>query len=108
MATYPQLGELFLGPDRNGQPMWNQPGGPGTPVFPQQAFGEQVALFVFGCGHWSNHFDVRDNNFNPPSFDVNFTERSAFMCCPLCSYIQRIVTPYDEIYDSISNYILLA
>lgn len=77
-------------------------------MFPQQMLGEQVALFVSGCGHWFNHWDVRDNDFNPPSFDVNFTERSAFMCCPLCSYIQRIVTPYDEIYDSISNYILLA
>jgi hypothetical protein len=110
MEEFPQLGTLFHGglspyaPDQG--PVWTQPDGPGTTVFPQQAFGERVALFTFGCGHWSNHFDVHKNNFNPPSYDASYTVVSAFLCCPLCSYIQQIISPYDQIYD-LSNYILL-
>ncbi len=110
MDTFPQLGTLFYGGRAQYRDTieWTQPGGPGTTVYPQQKFGEQVALFVAGCGHWFNHWNVEKNNFNPPSYDVNFTEISAFMLCPLCGYVQRIITPYDEIYDSVSNYILLA
>lgn len=108
MSTYPQLGTLFYDGKVYGQQYYTQPGGPGTNVFPQQQQGEQVALWVAGCGHWFNHWDVRENNFNPPSFDVNYTELSAFLLCPLCGFVQRIISPYDGIYDNISNYILLA
>lgn len=106
MSTIPQLGSLFYSGIRNGVVVWSQPGGSGTVVYPQQPFGERVALFTAGCGHWFNHWDVHKNIFNPPSTVIGYTIESAFLCCPLCSYIQQIIYPYADIY-SLSNYILL-
>ena len=106
MSTIPQLGTLFYSGVRNGTLTWTQPGGPGTLVYPQQPFGEHVALWVGGCGHWFNHWDVHQNIFNPPSQQVGYVTSSAFLCCPLCSFIQQIIVPYTDIY-SLANYILV-
>jgi hypothetical protein len=80
-------------------PKFTQPGGPGTATFPQQDPGEMLGLFVAGCGHWFN-------NWNVLSATVN-CDQVAVMCCPLCGYCQRIIDPYSDIY-SFQNEILIA
>lgn len=58
-----------------------------------------LGLFVFGCGHWFNHIMVRSS--------VVAGVTSAVLQCPVCDYVQKIITPYSLIYD-FSNEILLA
>ena len=92
----------------NGLPIWSQPGGIGTPVFPQQRMGEQVGMFVMPfCGHWTNSPDIRIMQWNPPSFIVGFRAPAAFVMCPLCSCVSRVIYPVAELYSQLSNYIVL-
>ena len=106
--TIPLLGSLFYQGRVHGQPVWTQPGGVGTTGYPQQAPGEEVAMFVMPyCGHWTNNFEVRFNAFNPPSFQVNYVVPSAFLLCPLCSCVVRILTPASLYLDDVANYIIL-
>jgi hypothetical protein len=84
----------------NGLPVWIQPGGPGTLVLPQQELGQQVALFSFPCGHWSNHMNVTVEQSAPGV-------QSALLSCPLCSYLFRILTPASLYLNNVENYILL-
>lgn len=98
--SYPQLGTMLYGGLVNGLPVWSQPGGPGTLVYPQQELGQQVAMFVFQCGHWSNHLNVVVEQSAPGI-------RSALLICPLCSYVFRIMTPASLYNDDVANYILL-
>jgi len=102
-------------------PVFSQPGGIGTPTFPQQQSGEQgpvpsgngflqpwtagipnelgTSLWVAGCGHWFNHWDVKSV--------ASCAIQAGLMCCPLCGYIQRIIVPYSAIHSE-SNFILIA
>lgn len=108
VETIPQLGTLFYKGQVNGEQIWTQPGGPGTPVYPQQQPGEQVAMFVMPyCGHWTNNLQVTFNAFNPPSFELDFVVPSAFLLCPLCSCVVRIMTPASLYLDNEANFILL-
>lgn len=106
------VGMVF--PRDDGYPAAKQPGGAGTPVtnFPQtstvpQGVPEMVSgvpqvpmgLWVCTSGHWFNHWDVRCQGVAGVP--------SAFLVCPICSIIQRILTPFSLIYDD-SNYILMA
>lgn len=106
----PQVGAIF--PRDDAYPVPQQPGGVGTAVtnMPQagvvpQGVPEMVAgvpqipmgLWIFGCGHWTNTIDVR-------RAAVGGVPSSIF-CCPLCSYVARIVTPADSIMDD-ANFIL--
>jgi hypothetical protein len=100
MSAYPQLGTMLYGGLVNGLPVWTQPGGPGTLVFPQQELGQQVALFSFACGHWSNHINVVVEQSDPGV-------QSALLVCPLCSYVFRIMTPATLYLNNTENYILL-
>jgi hypothetical protein len=108
VATIPLLGSLFFGGLVNGEKVWSQPGGPGTIVYPQQQIGEQIGLWVEGCAHWFNSWDVRENAWNPPSFIFAYVVPSAFVLCPLCGYVQRIITPFDLIQDPVANPIIFA
>jgi len=106
--TIPQLGTLFHGGKVYGEQIWTQPGGPGTTVYPQQQPGEEVAMFAMPyCGHWTNNFVVQINAFNPPSFQVDYVVPSAFLLCPLCGCVARILTPASLYLDMTENYILL-
>jgi hypothetical protein len=80
-------------------PKFTQPGGPGTATFPQQQPGEMIGLFVAGCGHWFNNWDVISATVD--------CDEVAVMRCPLCQYVQRIIDPYSDIY-SFQNEILIA
>lgn len=107
------VGDLYLGPNRNGLPVWSQPV-PGGLVYPQLPtnmpwFGEAnsqpgdqfswlmsyPALYYFGCGHPLNCPEIYSY------YDPYAEEVMALIVCPMCSYIQQIMplTQYE-------NYIL--
>lgn len=112
------LANLFLGtlydPTHNGV-NWSQPGGPGTPVFPQQqvatpflaypvvgqVWAENSGLWSVGCGHWVNLPEVIR------AFDNESGESAALICCPMCSFIQSIIEPYQDALDATLNPILI-
>jgi hypothetical protein len=97
---YPQLGTLLNGGLVHGLPVWTQPGGPGTIVFPQQRLGEMVGLWVMPyCQHWTNNLDLHF------AMEVGGVQ-SCLICCPLCSMIVRILTPASLYLDNNSNFIL--
>jgi hypothetical protein len=95
----PVVGRIYNPDTAAYLPPFTQPGGPGTATFPQQDPGQMIGLFVAGCGHWFNNWDV-----------ISATvacDQVAVMRCPLCQYVQRIIDPYNDIY-SFQNEILLA
>jgi hypothetical protein len=94
---------LIAGQPGGWLPAYYQPGGPGTPTFPQQAQGSQsmitgvpfevgMALYTMGCGHWFNNPEVAFASVN--------CVPSAIVRCPLCQFISRIITPASLIYTS--------
>ena len=99
----PAIGSLYTPAEPgNLPPTYTQPGGVGTPVFPQQPLGERSAQYSFGCSHF----------FNIPRiwqvYDPDTEEQAALICCPLCGYIQRIIEPYSEFDNYIQNPIIVA
>jgi hypothetical protein len=73
-----------------------QPGGIGTPVtMPAQSLGEKNGKFFPGCGHSIMSWEILSH----PVGGI----RSAIICCPLCRYVQRIITPYEAIHDTVQN-----
>ena len=105
MAKEWHVGELYLGPDRNGLPVWKQPvpGGlvdPQLPTeFPTQPQGYPQApmsypsLYVLGCGHPSNCLEVFE------VFQPSMNGQAALICCGQCSYIAQIMS-----YAEYQNY----
>jgi hypothetical protein len=108
MAVFPyQVGQLYNGGIQNGQVIYTQPGGIGTPVFPQPPqtsppsnwhhadyrpiypFSYQ-GLLNFICNHWTNTCEVV-MVYNPV-----IDEQVALCCCPVCSMIQLIVAPASD------------
>jgi len=81
-------------------PIALQPGGIGTPVtMPVQTQGENLGLWVAGCGHWFTNWDI---------FSAQISgQTSALICCPVCYYIQRVITPYSLIHTD-ANMIIFA
>jgi hypothetical protein len=114
-ATQWIVGELYLGFNRNGLPVWKQPGGPGTPVLPAapalfpevfQGYQQQVmsypSLYVAGCNHQFNCYEI---------FEVlspNDGHQVALVCCPICSYIQEIIDPYANYQNYMDTPIVIA
>ena len=94
------VGQLYKGGYLFGQKIWNQPV-PGGLVYPQlptqfpqqnQGYYQQVmsypSLYVAGCGHPFNCFEVFE------AYDAYAGVQVALLCCPMCSYIQEIISPY--------------
>jgi hypothetical protein len=89
--------------------LWTQPGGPGTTVYPQQEnaiydppqnpippgifFSESSGLWFAGCGH---NYDALHIFMD---YDTDTGTQAAVGCCPLCSYIQLVISPYSAISD---------
>jgi hypothetical protein len=102
-----RVGDLYNGGYQNGLLVYTQPGGNGTPVFPQPPKTSppsnwkntnylpvypfvRVALLAWPCGHWINEpeiFKVYDNYSQ---------ENAALLCCSVCSYIGYIIEPYED------------
>lgn len=107
MAFPYQVGQLLFNGIVNGQQIYSQPGGIGTPVVPQPPQVNPppnwknsnwlpaypfvyIGLLNFGCGHWTNTTEVYTVD-NP-----DLGERVALCCCPVCGYIQLIVAPASD------------
>lgn len=87
----PVVGELYRPPGTFRQPCI-QPGGVGTPVTdPTQTVEERTGKFAPACGHSINSWDI----FRAAVGGVP----SALITCPLCWYIQSIVTPFTLLDD---------
>ena len=84
----PVVGELR--PGRDFGAVCEQAGGIGTPVTaPVQTVDEKNGQFTAGCGHWFNSWLLRQAAVAGVA--------SALISCPLCGYIQRIVTPASDL-----------
>ena len=82
----PVVGELFIPPGSFRAPCI-QAGGVGTPVTdPTQTVEERTGKFAPACGHSINGWDIQRAAIAGVS--------SALITCPLCGYIQDIVTPF--------------
>lgn len=104
------VGAIYI-PGFNGV-KWSQPGGIGTPVFPQavtggfdllstRPFNELTSQYIGVCGHPFNSCMVfRD-------IDVNTGQSVALLCCPSCTTVQRTISPYqDALSNGLQNAIL--
>ena len=96
LATDSILGQSSLGP------LYTQPGGPGTQVFPQQSLGEKSAPYSFGCGHFFNLPAIWEQ------YDPATKQQAAIIACPICGYVQRIIEPYSEFLNYIQTPLVIA
>ena len=77
-----------------------QPGGPPNPVTdPAQTTDEHTGDFYPGCSHSIRSWDVK--------FAAVEGIPSALVCCPICGYLQKIITPASDLYNE-SNSIIFA
>lgn len=82
------LGQLY--PNDGTTPVPQQPGGPGTPVtMPIEQPGEQLGNWTAGCGHFFQNWMIYSAQIQGVT--------AALIVCPMCLYLQRIVTPYSDI-----------
>ena len=109
------IGEMYYLGNHNGQPFFTQPNGPGTQVLPSQknaqpwpdypipglVINEYVPWWSPGCGHaikfWSIIREV----------DIYTNESVALVCCSMCSYVQRVITPWEEWLNPIQQAIIV-
>lgn len=92
------VGDLLT--QHEGYPTPVQPGGAGTVVTaPTQTTDEHTGDFFPGCSHSIRSWDIRIRAVNGCL--------SALICCPLCQYVQRIITPASDL-NSDSNAIIFA
>ena len=105
------IGSLYI-PDYHGI-AWSQPGGVGSAVLPgpnDGSFGypgnqlrmqeSGSGLWVSSCQHWLDAWQIfRDVDNNGQSV--------AIIACPVCSNIQRVISPYEAIYDTIQYPIII-
>lgn len=104
-----QIGTMYYGGLLNGQPFYTQPGGPGTAVLPPtpqaQPWKEYPISglvisafnpwFVPGCQHAIKRWAIVHE------FDYTLNQSCALICCNQCYYVQRSVSPYEQILDPI-------
>ena len=100
------VGQLLFNGVVNGQKIYSQPNGIGTPVVPQppavnpppnwknSAYPAYpyayIGLLSWGCSHFTNTAEIY--TVNDPTTD----ERAALVCCPVCAYLQAIIEPAEE------------
>lgn len=97
-----QVGQLYRDGYINGLKVYSQPGGIGTPVFPQapRIFPQQnmgypqtpmsyPSLYVSGCSHFLNCWEIYSY------YDMYAEEVMALVLCPQCGWIQQILPLAD-------------
>ncbi len=106
-----RVGALYNGGYQNGLLVYTQPGGVGTPVFPQPPQVNpppnwknsnwlpsypfvQTALLAWPCGHWINEPEVYT------VYDEYAAVQAALLCCSVCSYIGYIIEPSSDWYET--------
>lgn len=107
-----QVGAIYIAGFNNIP--WSQPGGPLTPVLPQQITGnsdlfttlpynELTGTYIGNCGHsFDQTMIFRDFDF----FSDEEDKSVALICCPLCSTVQRVLAPYSAVLNPLQNAIL--
>lgn len=110
----PVLGELFnydLTEPNGFVTQYTQPGGPGTPTFPQDANGSPSIItgipFEIGtaqfivpyCGHSINTADI--------TFAAVGGVPSAIVRCPRCAIVAQIITPASLLYTSAYEFVVI-
>lgn len=100
-----------IGPPGAGGYGYTQPGGPFTPVYPQQtsdpssviapfstkSVSQATGQLAFVCGHILNMCLVYKD------FDYTTNKSCALICCPACTCISSVVEPYEDWLDTFSN-----
>lgn len=94
------VGTMYIKPNGpNGY--FRQPGGSGTQVFPAQVtgqvsyfevtpFSELTGSFIMGCQHSMDYITVyRD-------IDMEDGISVALIACSVCSYVQRVIKPFED------------
>lgn len=99
-----QIGTLYP-PGGLNNIAWSQPGGPGTPVYPQQEvggayestvpFNERTGMFSAGCGHSMNQALVQRE------YDYDNDISVALVLCPLCGYTQYSISPFEAALSTV-------
>lgn len=111
-----QVGVMYYGGLKNGQPFYTQPGGPGTQVFPAQpngqpwpdwpAAGEMVysfgAWWIPFCLHFVDFWDVIRE------YDYDNSTSVALITCPVCNIVQAVYTPFEAWLNPIEHSIIVA
>lgn len=93
------VGALYIPGGPGG--FWTQPDGIGGLVYPQQVTGnsdqlsikpynELTGTYVFGCGHSVNQAQV----YTDWDYETGMTV--ALVCCPMCSFCQRFISPASD------------
>jgi hypothetical protein len=102
-----RVGMLLFDGIQNGQKIYSQPGGIGTPVEPhpprtsppsnwRNTFYKPkyptvfTALLSWGCGHWTNTTEVYQ------TADPYSGEIAALLTCPVCGYLAYIIEPASD------------
>ena len=96
---------------------WSQPGGPNTAVLPAQEnvpwnppsnpippgnfFSEFSGIFFVGCQH-SVMFPLIIREW-----DYTTNQSVALVCCPMCSFVQYTIEPYQEYTDPVAYPIVI-
>lgn len=101
------VGMLYGGGLVNGLPVYSQPGGIGTqvvPGMPQFLSGQPAvypSLYAWGCGHRTNTAEIFEV-FNPYE-----GVQQALVCCPICRYVNTIISPYSSYQSYIDTPLVL-
>jgi hypothetical protein len=109
-----QVGQLYNGGYVNGLKVWSQPV-PGGLVYPQpqrqypqqyqgyyQAPMAYSYLYAFACGHLLNCPEIYE------VYDPYAGVQVALVCCNQCSFIQQIISPYEDYQSYIDTPIVVA
>lgn len=110
------LGTMYYQGQMNGTPgFYSQPGGPNTQVFPTQknaapwpqypipglVIQEFSPWFAPGCLHSIKFWKIIHE------WDYTTDMDCALICCSLCSYVQRVIEPYNQVLNPIQNAIIV-
>ncbi len=106
-----QVGALYPSGGRSGV-AWTQPGGVGTPIYPQQAtgtdyfsphpFSELSGTMSAPCGHYMNAPLVQRE------FDYTTNQSVALICCELCGYVVWTISPFEAALNTVQLPYLVA
>ena len=110
-----QIGVMYYGGRLNGQPFYEQPGGPGTPVFPHEGVspwlewptvGQIIQTYAPwwapGCQHSCRYWAI------VREYDYIEETSVALICCNHCYYVQGVYRPFEAWLDPIQHAIVAA
>lgn len=111
-----QVGTLYYPGGPAPHNYFTQPGGPGTQVFPAQPNGQPwpawpaAGEMVYSFGAWWQpqclHYVSAWNVIR--EYDYDNSTSVALICCPVCSLVQTVYTPFEAWLDPIQHSIIVA